>query len=54
MGVIEFALVKFNFKIYQRTCMIIPLILTYLIGPLGLFFYWLIRIFYAKNINLYD
>ena len=32
----------------------IPLILTYLIGPLGLFFYWLIRIFYAKNINLYD
>ena len=34
--------------------LIIPLILTYLIGPLGLFFYWLIRIFYAKNINLYD
>ena len=32
----------------------IPLILTYLIGPMGLLFYWLIRIFYAKNINLYD
>jgi hypothetical protein len=32
----------------------IPLIVTYLIGPLGLFIYWLIRIFYAKNINLYD
>ena len=32
----------------------IPLILTYLIGPLGLFIYWLIRIFYAKSINLYD
>jgi hypothetical protein len=32
----------------------IPLISTYLIGPIGLFFYWLIRIFYAKNINLYD
>ena len=32
----------------------IPLIVTYLIGPIGLFFYWLIRIFYAKNINLYD
>ena len=31
----------------------IPLIITYLIGPIGLFFYWLIRIFYAKNINLY-
>ncbi|MDC3231818.1 ABA4-like family protein [Candidatus Pelagibacter sp.] len=32
----------------------IPLITTYLIGPLGLFVYWLIRIFYAKNIRLYD
>ena len=32
----------------------IPLVITYLIGPLGLFVYWLIRIFYAKNINLYD
>ena len=32
----------------------IPLIITYLIGPIGLFIYWLIRIFYAKNINLYD
>ena len=32
----------------------IPLIITYLIGPLGIFIYWLIRIFYAKSINLYD
>ena len=32
----------------------VPLIITYLIGPLGLFIYWLIRIFYAKNISLYD
>ena len=32
----------------------IPLLITYLTGPIGLFFYWLIRIFYAKNINLYD
>ena len=31
-----------------------PLIITYLIGPLGLFIYWLIRIFHAKSINLYD
>ena len=31
-----------------------PLIITYLIGPLGIFIYWLIRIFYAKSINLYD
>ena len=32
----------------------IPLIITYLIGPLGVFFYWIIRIFFAKSINLYD
>ena len=32
----------------------VPLIITYLIGPLGLLIYWLIRIFYAKNISLYD
>ena len=32
----------------------IPLLITYLIGPMGLFIYWLIRIFYARNINLYD
>ena len=32
----------------------IPLLITYLIGPIGLLFYWLLRIFYAKNINLYD
>ena len=31
-----------------------PLVIIYLIGPIGLFIYWLIRIFYAKNINLYD
>ena len=32
----------------------LPLVVTYLIGPIGLTFYWLIRIFYAKRINLYD
>ena len=32
----------------------IPLIITYLIGPIGLLFYWLIRIFYTKNLSLYD
>ncbi len=31
-----------------------PLIITYLIGPLGVLIYWLIRIFYAKSINLYE
>jgi len=32
----------------------IPLIVTYLVGPLGLFLYWVIRIFYAKRISLYE
>ena len=32
----------------------IPLIITYFIGPIGLAVYWVIRIFYAKRINLYD
>ena len=32
----------------------IPLIITYFIGPLGLFVYWCIRIFYAKSMNLYE
>jgi len=38
----------------NKILMIIPLIITYLIGPLGIFVYWLIRIFHAKSINLYD
>ena len=32
----------------------IPLVLTYFIGPLGIFIYWLIRIFFSKKIDLYD
>ena len=31
-----------------------PLILTYFIGPIGLTIYWMIRIFFAKKISLYD
>tara|TARA_Y100000590_G_C14907665_1_gene708864 strand:- start:19 stop:492 length:474 start_codon:yes stop_codon:yes gene_type:complete len=31
-----------------------PLIFTYFIGPLGLSVYWLIKIFYAKKISLYE
>jgi len=38
----------------NKIILIIPLIITYLIGPLGLLVYWLIRIFYAKKINLYE
>jgi len=38
----------------NKIILIVPLVITYLIGPLGLFIYWLIRIFYAKSISLYD
>ena len=32
----------------------ISLIITYLIGPLGVFIYWFVRLFYAKSVSLYD
>ena len=38
----------------NKIFLIIPLIITYLIGPLGLLIYWLIRIFHAKSLNLYE
>ena len=40
--------------VINKFLLFIPLLITYLIGPVGLFVYWLIRIFYAKNISLYD
>ena len=33
---------------------IIPLIVTYFIGPVGIVIYWIIRIFFAKKISLFD
>ena len=38
----------------NKVLMAVPLIVTYLIGPIGLILYWIIRIFYAKRISLYD
>jgi len=38
----------------NKVLMAVPLILTYLTGPIGLFLYWIIRIFYAKRISLYE
>ena len=38
----------------NKFLMSLPLLITYLIGPIGLTIYWFIRIFYAKRINLYD
>ena len=38
----------------SKVVVFIPLIITYFIGPLGIFVYWLIRIFFAKKISLFD
>ena len=38
----------------SKILIFIPLIITYFTGPIGVFIYWLIRIFYAKRISLYD
>ena len=38
----------------NKIVIIVPLLITYLIGPLGIFIYWLIRIFHDKSISLYD
>tara|TARA_B100000029_G_C17343893_1_gene876299 strand:- start:431 stop:904 length:474 start_codon:yes stop_codon:yes gene_type:complete len=42
---------KFNMP---KALIFFPLIITYFIGPLGIFLYWVIKIFYAKKISLYD
>jgi hypothetical protein len=42
---------KFGINKILMSC---PLLITYFIGPVGLTFYWLIRVFYARRINLYD
>ncbi|MDC0469013.1 ABA4-like family protein [Candidatus Pelagibacter sp.] len=42
-------------KLYvNKILLAFPLIVTYLIGPIGIFIYWVIRIFYAKRLNLYE
>ena len=38
----------------SKFIMFFPLIFTYFIGPIGIFFYWIIRIFFAKKISLYE
>jgi hypothetical protein len=48
-------IVRDSKKYFVPRIVIIPsLFLTYLTGPLGLVFYWLIRIFFAKKISFND
>ena len=43
--------VKYNIP---RSLVFIPLTLVYFTGPVGLVFYWIIRVFYAKRISFHD
>ena len=43
--------IKYNMP---RSLVFLPLILVYLTGPLGLVFYWIIRVFYAKKLGFHD
>ena len=48
-------IVRDSRKFFIPKIVIIPsLILTYFTGPVGLFFYWFIRIFFAKKISFND
>ena len=38
----------------NKFLIIIPLLITYFIGVVGIFLYWIIRIFYSKRISLFD
>ena len=37
-----------------RSIVVVPLILIYFTGPLGLVLYWLFRVFYAKKLGFHD
>ena len=43
--------IKFNIK---RSVVLIPLILVYFAGPVGIVLYWILRIFYAKKLGFHD
>ena len=48
-------IVKDSQKFYiNKILLAFPLVITYLICPIGLFVYWIIRIFYAKRMSLYE
>ncbi len=43
--------IKYNIP---RRLVFLPLILVYFLGPLGLFLYWIVRVFYAKRLSFHD
>ena len=48
-------IVRDSQKLYMSKFIVFyPLVVTYFIGPIGVFVYWIIRIFFAKRIGLFD
>ena len=48
-------IVKDSLKLtMHKLFVLIPLLITYFIGPLGLLIYWMLRIFFAKRLSLYE
>ena len=48
-------IVRDSQKLYiPKFLIFLPLIFTYFVGPIGIFIYWVIRIFFAKKISLFD
>ena len=43
--------IKYNMA---RGLVLVPLIIIYFIGPVGLVLYWLLRVFYAKRLGFHD
>ncbi len=40
--------------IMSKYLVFFPLVITYFIGPIGIFVYWIVRIFYSKSIKIFD
>ncbi len=48
-------IVKDSQKIYMPKFLVfLPIVITYFVGPIGIFVYWILRIFFAKKISLFD
>jgi len=43
--------IKYNIS---RSIILLPLVLVYFAGPVGLVLYWVVRVFYAKRISFHD
>ena len=48
--------IAYDAKIYMisKFVVVISLLTTYFMGPVGLVFYWLLRVLYSKKINYYE